>query len=306
MKRIGLWPALLLAALTPAWGQITLEVQMDQDQFLLGEAIPVRARVTNFSGRTLQLGAAEDWLTFTVESKDGLVVPKLGEAPVAGEFELPSSKVATKRADLAPYFGLSRPGRYAIVASARVPGLDHDLTSKPCNFFLIEGSRLWEQPFGVPQSAGTNAGESRKYVLQQANYLKGPIQLYLRVTDDSGARSLRVRQIGPMVSFARPEPQVDKDSNLHLLYQFGAQRFSYTVWDPDGERIKSQIYDYTGNRPRLRADGEGNISVVGGVRHPDASDIPPSKPEETNSPPVTATQAPSQPAPTNAPTARKP
>src|SRR5262252_999006 len=104
MKRISLWVWLLWCTLAPALAQVTVEVTQEQDQFLPGEAIPAAVRITNHSGQTLRLGAEDDWLTFSVESHDRSIVPKFAEVPVRGEFMLPSSKVATKRVDLAPYF----------------------------------------------------------------------------------------------------------------------------------------------------------------------------------------------------------
>ncbi len=301
MKKVGLWLSLLLAGAAPAAAQVTLEVEPEQDQFLQGESLLVKARITNFSGRDLRVGTEENWLTFSIESRDGLVVSKKGEAEVPGNFDLPSSKKATVQTDLGPWFSLSQPGRYAIVATARIAGWDRELVSKPSTFYLIEGAKLWEREIGLPQAAGgTGAPQVRKYVLQQANYTKGQLRLYLRVVDGSGTKTLRVVQVGPMVSFARPEPQLDRLNQLHLIYQYGPQAFSYSVFNPDGELVARQIYDYINTRPRLMADGEGNISVTGGVRRVTSQDIPPPKTELQ-----TPTSAPMPtPAPTPAPPAK--
>ena len=204
---------------------------------------------------------------------------------MAGEFALESSKTATKHMDLAPYFALSQQGRYAIVATVKIKDWDHQIVSVPKPFYIMEGSRLWEQAFGVPKLAGVSntPPEVRKYILQQANYLKGPLRLYFRLTDDSGARTFRVFPIGQMVSFSRPDPQVDKLSNLHVLYQSGPQSYSYTALNPEGELIARQVYDYVGTRPRLQPNEDGSISVMGGVRRLTANDLPASKLEtDTN------------------------
>ena len=106
MKALGLWLGLWVVALLPVSAQVTVEVTQDQDQFLPAEAVPTAVRITNRSGQSLRLGREQDWLTFSVQSRGDEVVPKSGEVPVAGEFVLESSKVATKRVDLAPYFSL--------------------------------------------------------------------------------------------------------------------------------------------------------------------------------------------------------
>jgi hypothetical protein len=295
MKRVALCLCFLLAALFPVGAQVTVEVTQDQDQYLPSEAIITAVRITNRSGQTLRLGAEDNWLTFSVESRAGEVVPKLGEVPTTGEFLLESSKVAIKRVNLAPYFSANLPGRYSVIATVRIKDWNREIASEPRKFDIIQGVKLWEQEFGVPNTASpTNPiPEIRKYILQQANYLKSQLRLYLRVTDASGSKAFRVFAIGPMVSFGRPEPQVDKFSNLHVLYQDRAHSFNYTVFDPDGDVILRQTYDYLDSRPRLQPDGEGRVSVRGGLRRVTPEDWPPPPPDalstnETNppSPPV--------------------
>ena len=289
MKALGLSLGLCVAALSPVSAQVTVEVTQDQNQFLPAEALPTAVRITNRSGQTLHLGREDDWLTFSVQARDVEVVPKTGEVPVAGEFILESSRVATKRVDLAPYFSLGHSGRYSVTATVRIKDWNQEITSQPRNFDVIEGARLWEQDIGVPNSTNpANATpEVRKFVLQQANYLKAQLRLYLRLTDASGAKTFRVFPIGPMVSFGRPEPQVDKFSNLHLLCQEGPHSFNYTVVNPDGEVIARRTYDYVDKRPRLQPDQDGEILVTGGVRRISPSDVPPYQP------PTPAEEAPS-------------
>jgi hypothetical protein len=277
--------ALILAAGT-ACGQVTVQITQAQDDFLPGESLPVAVRITNRSGQTLQLGSEADWLIFSIESSEanGAVVPKTADAPVLGPFELPTSKAATKHVDLAPYFQFGQAGRYEVTATVRIKDWDREITSPPKHFNIIEGTRLWERDFGLPNSGTNGAPEVRKYILQQANYLKGQIRLYFRLTDSSGFKPFRVYPVGSMVSFSRPEPQLDRLSNLHLLYQNGPSAFGYFVFNPDGEMIKRQTFDYISSRPRLNVDSDGEVTVKGGVRRETPNDIPPPKEENTSDP----------------------
>jgi hypothetical protein len=275
MKNSGLLLSILLASICCLRAQVTVEVLTDQDQFLGGEAIPVAVRITNRSGQTLKLGRDETWLKFSIEARDGYVVLKNGDVPVAGEFTVESSERATVRVNLAPYFYFPKPGRYSITASVAIPEWEKQISSPPKAFDIIEGARIWEQDFGVPKAPGaTNAfPEMRKFALQQANYLRGELRLYVQVTDSAGKFN-KVFPIGPMLSFGRPEPVVDKFSNLHLLYQSGPHASSYFVVNPDGEIIKRQTYDFTPSRPRLTMDADGNFIVTGGTRRITRDDLP--------------------------------
>jgi hypothetical protein len=122
----------------------------------------------------------------------------------------------------------------------------------------------------------------RKYALSEATYLT-QFKLYVRVTDLPETHVFRVTPIAPMVSFSRPEAQVDRFSNLHVLHQTGAHVFSYCVVDPEGQIILRQMYDYTDTRPTLRVNPEGKIFVSGGARRVTRADIPPAdRPAQSN------------------------
>jgi len=287
MKILALMLAVFCAPLSHLFAQVTVEVVLDQEQFLVGEALPAAVRITNRSGQTLQFGENPDWLTFSIESRDGFVVAKSGDAPVLGEFKLESGQVATRRVDLAPYFTLGRISRYQIVATVRIKDWNAQVTSKPKSFDIINGARIWWQDFGVPTPGGGTTSrppEVRRYTLEQANYLRSQLRLYLRLTETDGSRVIKVFPLGPMVSFGTPEHQIDKESQLHVLYQNGARSFSYIVVNPDGDVIIRQTYDYSNSRPRLELSEADKVVVVGGVRRTTNSDVPESKPAETDAP----------------------
>lgn len=263
-------------------GQVSVKISTDQDEFLPGEALPVAARIVNRSGQTLRLGQDNSWLKFSIEARDGYVVLQTGDVPVHQEFTLQSSERATVRVNLAPYFHLPKAGRYLIRATVTIPQWGMQVTSDPKSFDVIQGARLWEQDFGVPRSAGsTNAEpEMRKYALQEANYLRNQLTLYVQVTESTGKIN-KVLPIGRALSFSQPDPEVDRLSNLHVLYQNAPRTCLYTVINPNGDIILRQTYDIT-TRPRLMRDADGNFSVVGGARRLTHEDIPPLTSTGTN------------------------
>jgi len=254
---------------------VSVELTTEQDQFLSNEELRLGVRIINRSGQTLNFGKGNDWLTFTVQARDNYVVSQLGEVPVAGEFSLDSSLAGTKRVNLTPYFDFRQTGRYEVTATVKIPQWNKEVSSKPKVFDIINGTKLREFEFGIPLSKNaTNAQpEMRKYILQQAIYLK-QMKLYLRLTDANETTVLKVFPIAPLVSFSQPEAQVDRLSNLHVLSQAGAHSFNYSIINPDGEIAVRQVYDYVTKRPTLRANADGKISVVGGSRRITANDLP--------------------------------
>jgi len=151
-----------------------------------------------------------------------------------------------------------------------------ELASPGKYFDVINGAQLWTQTFGVPVPAGgTNrAPEVRRYTLVQANYLRTQLRLYVQLSDESFSRNYKVVSVGKMVSFSQPETQLDKFSNLHILWQNGASAFTYAVVSPEGGIMRQEIYDYVNARPRLGVADDGGIVVINGVRRIKPEEIP--------------------------------
>lgn len=277
MKLVLAFAALWIAGTLGGVAQsVSVELFFDQQYFLPNEALVVKVRVTNYSGQTLYLGKDDDWLSFSIEGRKDHIVSRLAPVAAAGEYTLESSRTGTKAVDLAPHFDLSRPGHYKVTASVKIPQWQQVVQSEPKGFDIITGSKLWEQEFGIPQSErpATERPEMRRYTLVQMSQQK-QIMLYFRLSDATDTKVFRIYPIGPMVSFSKPDPQLDKFSNLHILYQISAKTFSYSVINPDGLLIARETYDYAETRPKLRADEIGRITVAGGVRRITSSDVPP-------------------------------
>ena len=267
---------LVLAALTAfrAAAQVSVEITMDQEQFLPSEAVPVAVKITNRSGQQLHLGAAADWLTFSVESTDGFIVIKNAEVPVTGEFDLESSQIGIiKRVDLQPYFQMGRHGRYKVIATLRIKDWSASVNSAPKTFDVVNGAKLWSQDFGVP---GVTNGqpEVRKFTLEEANYLRLQLRLYVRVSDQSESQVFKVTTLGQMVSFSDPDAKVDRTSQLHVLWQAGAQVFNYALINANGEVVRQAVYNNAGSRPRLVVNEQGEVSVAGGTRRVKPEELP--------------------------------
>jgi hypothetical protein len=263
---------LMAALVSVAHAQVTAEIVFDQEQFLRSESLPIRLRINNLSGQTLRLGNEPDWLSFTVESREGRPLKRTGEVPLPKPFSLESSKTISLRTDLMPHFNLSEPGHYSVKAKIKIAQLEKELTTTPKTFDIITGTKVWEREVGVP---GTTPPEVRRFALQQATFLK-QLRLYVRVTDAKESIVFRVLPLGTLTSFSQPEPIVDSSSQLHVLFQNGPRSFLYSVISPDGEQLIRQTWDYAGDsRPRLRAEDDGRVIVNGGVRRILLSDLPP-------------------------------
>jgi hypothetical protein len=253
-------------------GQIDVKLSTTQEQFLPAERLEVAVKISNFTGGPLRLGSHPQWIAFNVQRADGGVVNKITNVPETGEFTLEQSTSGTLRFDLAPQFAIDRPDRYRVTATVTPVASGETYVSAPLAFDIISGVRLNEdRTFGFVKTDGSV--EQRKYILQQANFLKH-LRLYLRVTDATESRSFKVVPLGGVVTFNPPRWGMDRQSYFHVLHQFSADEYRYHRIDPDGNLLTLQTWRATSRRPELRVNDSGEIAVVGGVRLLDRTDIP--------------------------------
>jgi hypothetical protein len=200
---------------------------------------------------------------------------------VQGEFELDTAKMGTKWFDIMPYFSVQQFGWYKVSAVVKIPELNETLSTSPLFFEVVRGRKIWEQKFGViiNQADGSSWVQGRKYSLIEASSLKH-YRLYLRLTDADDNKVYLVYSLGPKVSFAEPEAQLDKNNQLHVLTQAGASFFRYFIIETTGQIIGRQSFDFSNSRPGLRKDLDGKIKVVGGKRRISDDDLPKSLPIE--------------------------
>lgn len=262
-----------LTAVLSAQAQVKVELLLDQKQYLLKESLPVGVRVINHSGRTLTFSGT-NWLSFTAEEHGGFVVKELQDPPPPQKVNVETTYMATQWIDLGRTFDFAENKSYKLRARVHIDEWNENIFSDPVEFEIIKGSKLWEQQIGIPREPG-QPPEIRKYILQQANYLKD-LQLYVRVTDAPEKMVYSVIRLAPMVQISQPEAQIDTLNRLHVLTQIGMRQFMHFCIDPDGRLVLRNTYQVAGKRPKLEVTQEGGVYVNGGSRMLRRDDIPPS------------------------------
>jgi hypothetical protein len=242
--------------------QISVEIQLDQRQFLRNESLPVKVRLLNRSGQAVKLGEVPDWLSFSVETRDGKPVNPVEPILAGGNFDLESAESVTKQLDLATGYDFSQPGSYRVTALVRFPKLNFSATSSTQPFDIVRGSQIWQEVCGIPVTNGPPRWIT--YSLIQANHVK-QLKLYVRVAEEPEGGFVRVLPLGQVVAFAKPEQMIDRSSALHILYQTGPRSFEYCEVAPTGLLTQRTGYTLTPYRPRLTMDDSGKITVKGGV-----------------------------------------
>ena len=126
MKRIFVLWALLFGILPLARAQgvgVFATLSLEEKQLLPDEKMRLKLTIENRSGRDLNLGTTNDWLTFIVLGERNTPVAPLGEDHVyiEGETNVPEGESASREFNLTPYFDFKQPGRYTVKASIKIP-----------------------------------------------------------------------------------------------------------------------------------------------------------------------------------------
>ncbi len=273
----------MFVAWLQADAQLSVQISMDQDVYLSGEAVVVKVELVNLSGQSVCLGEKPDWLEFTIESIDKPFVERPAVLDLSGMFALGSSMRATREINIQPYYDIIKTGRYKIIATVNVPEWGESYRSTHQIFDIIRGVEVVGYDVGVPPPlnekgepiATGKPPELRHYALVRVAYLD-KMRLYARITDIEKTKVHRVVPICGMLSFSDPKAMLDGDSNLHIINQIHAKRFIYYVMNTSGDMLKREFYDYIMTKPTLFQNEDGSVSVKNGVRMWTSQDYPPS------------------------------
>jgi hypothetical protein len=290
MKRTVVLGLLLFGCLASARSQdsaVTAELSLEQNQLLPDEKMYLKLTLHNRAGQDLKLGVDSDWITFTVAGEKNDLAPQIGtgHVPIDGEFTLPAGLYGSREFNLTPYFDFRQPGRYTVRASIKIPQWQQVVAVQPATFTVVKGtplSNLPEMAVGVRllNAESNQPPEIRKFSLEKSEATAGG-KLYVRLTDATGGRTLRLVPVGNFFAFSQPDVKLDRYNNLHVLHQTDAKAFTYCVIDTQGMIVERQTYQYVDRRPALREGSNGMVDVAGGSRVISANDLPPDQPAES-------------------------
>ncbi|MGC8744103.1 MAG: hypothetical protein ACP5T0_09515 [Verrucomicrobiia bacterium] len=254
--------------------QVKVEVSFPQEQYLPYEPIIAVVKISNVSGQKLDFKGEDNWLDLAMETQSGRVISKETDIPRQQDFSIQSGEVGILRIDIQPLFKANSPDRYSVTAVVKIKSWNKVFSSEPATFDIVTGVKIWEKEFGVPdENDPSQTPEVRKYALLLANF-KQHLRLYFRLSNVGEDKIFKMTYIGNLTSIGRPEANLDKFNNLHILYQVGAKAFKYAVFSPDGRMFLRETHEYTTSRPRLWLDNDGRIYIRGGARKISPDDVP--------------------------------
>lgn len=258
-----LFSALIVVASTvTAWGQLSVNIQMNQSQTLAGEAVLVAVTITNHSGSdiTLANNGRTPWLDMVVKRGSGEPAAALGRANF-GAVQIASGQSMSKTIEISSLYNLREPGSYSVSALIRSEGNTNGFISNRLLFTTVNVRPDWSQKVGVPGQPG-KTHEFR--VINFTNASKS--MLYVQVVDAKTGISLQTINLGQALLFRKPQAAVDRSQNLNVLYLATPEFYVHARIDVNGRFLGRELHKRGGSGdPRLMTFADGSVKVAGSI-----------------------------------------
>jgi hypothetical protein len=256
----------LLVAVVVSWNaqaQISVQLTMERDALILFEAIPVVARVHNYSGRTIEL--ADDnqtsWLSFLISDEAGATITPVGKQLAFGPVKIAPGQTMGVTVDLLPHYDLRQRGTFSV--RALVDGGGTHVLSQLRKFTIINGREIWRQTVGLPVTASKTNEDYRTYALLSRRAEHGEV-LYASVQDDPHQLVYGMVPLGETISVGDPSVLIDNAAHLHVLFRSGPRSHSYAEVDPGAKVVKRVVFSDILSVPQLVTGADGTVAVRGG------------------------------------------
>lgn len=243
--------------------QIKVDLSFKRKLYVLYEPVVAVVSIENLSGRPLLLDNSDEnrWFGFTIETEDGRPVPPNDPnyelEPVAIE---PGERL-TRAVNLTPLFPMQDFGSYRVKATIYAPSFGRFFSSAPLAVEITDGRPVWQEVVGVPGASGP---PELRTVTLLTHKLSRSTRLYARIEDKERGKIYATHQLGPYLTFGRPDVLLDLRNEIHVLQNSAPKQFLYTHLGLSGEILGQQAYLEAGSRPSLVKDEKGEVQVVGG------------------------------------------
>jgi len=254
----------LFGCVQPLHAQLQVSMEIKRHFLMVYEPIMVTVTIKNLAGRdvTLTDSPTQSWFGFQINRADGQLVPPLDPNYRLEPLTIAAGETIKRRLMLNSLFPVHELGLYRIRAVVYFSAMEKYFQSSLANLELSEGKTIWQQTVGVPDGMPGAGGTRRLSLLsfRQAEYT----YIYARVEDVDGGVVYAATPLGRVIAGLEPDVQVDLKNNLHVMQVAGAKSYRYTCLSVNGEVLAQANYFSVKERPTLRRNAAGTVTVLGG------------------------------------------
>jgi hypothetical protein len=256
MRRALLLLACCIAGALQA--QISVQVSLNHDRFLVYEGIPLTVRIQNNTSSPLLIGGSNSTarLRIDVQDTNGQSVPVTEQMVLPDTWYIPSGGTGTNSFNLVSLFSI----READSFRARIfmtPLGDTTYASNVVLFDVVNGAELEALRF---------AREDRAFRLVELNRNRSN-ELLLQVSSANRTRTYSTYVLDRYLRFYPPVMKRDGEGRIHTLHYRDNRVVVHCVFDRKGIGLIRQYYQVqqgAGVRADLVPGGEFGMQVAGG------------------------------------------
>lgn len=258
---------------TSLLAQLAMGFKLNGQNYIRYEKIYARLTIKNQSGQPIIFGTNKKLqckISFEIDTLKG-DRPKTLETPMyeITDTLLPAGEKETFSIPITKYFEFSGDGKYRIKAIVTHAQLPKSYETEQVEFNIIKGNVIWTTSVGIPSlsSEEDKTAKIAKRSYSIISYFDGTSKIFCLLVDDD-KHIYGLTKVGYDIGTVKPQCEIDRLSNLHLLVQSSASIFSYFIYDINCKLEDREVYkkidEYT--IPRLLKDEKtGRIHVVGGI-----------------------------------------
>jgi len=263
-------PILLIAALmaivSSAHAQLTVDLTIKRSLFIAHEPIIATVTITNLSGRDVTLADTPEmqWFGFQVTGAGERIYPPRNPNYGLEPLEVKAGGQMRRTVNLNELYEVGEYGIYRVRANIYLADLKKFYSSRPKVIEITDGRLIWSQVVGVPDGM-PGGGTQRKFSLlahPQGQYNV----LYVRVEDRENGAVYCTQELGRLIDGQPPQPEFDQANQLYVLQLIGQRDYILTKITQNGELAGVTRYSAPKSRPYFRRLADGQLQIVGARR----------------------------------------
>ena len=245
--------------------QVLVDLSIKRNLYVAFEPLLATVRITNLSGNRLLLADVEGkkWFGFQIETLDGRPIPPTDPNYEISPIQIGSGESIVRTINLTQLYPLGDFGSYRVRASVYAAELSAYFSSPPLTIEITEGRLIWQQTVGIP--SGTSGGTSPRTISLLTHRVTDKTDLYLRIEDKASGVVLCTHRLGDFISYGKPDILLDASNTIHVLQNTSPRQFVYSKVGLDGTIQERVSYNAPKDRPFLKREADGSITVFGGI-----------------------------------------
>jgi len=214
---------LLLAG--SAVAQMSVELNLDQIKYIVGEAIRADVRIANHAALPFVIASGDNHrnaLVFDVrDSRRDVLESSQPRTPMISELLLPGGETYRGAFELDEWYPMGRPGNYLVTAMLRREDIRYDSTTRAIE--IVPGLEIKT----VIQLFADSPDFQRKLALVYAERRQSEC-LFLRITDMPGERTWSTLALGQLLRTTPPAIEISANGDVTILHRASRDVFLKT------------------------------------------------------------------------------